>query len=113
VEEVRENGLRQFRATVRVLRGVEGWRWAEGVEGADTARGYFRSFGVTAACEQTARRLVELLVDDGTVDWAASELVAIDDEKVSQLLGPRRPDHAAAHRGEIEGAWYRSGRVYY
>jgi hypothetical protein len=55
--------------------------------------GYFKNFGVSARSLEAAQALIANAIEDGRIDWSASEW--------SEVEGP--PPH--------EGIWFESGRL--
>ena len=68
--------------------------------------GYFRNFGVRLRGDEP-HRLLERLIDDGSVDWGDSEYREIEPASLDRAIRKRivAPD--------TFGVWYRSGRMFY
>lgn len=67
--------------------------------------GYYRNFGVSAASEEEARRLVTADVPDGEIDWAESTICPRDIETLHPDIIARSGDWTEM------GIWYKSGRA--
>jgi hypothetical protein len=74
--------------------------------GPDVVVGYYQTFGVACA-PNSVRELVERQVQDGTIDWADSEVSPVDPAR----LDPEVLSLALPLAGP--GVWYSSGRSFH
>lgn len=67
--------------------------------------GYYRNIGVRAEDVKEVKRLIELRVDDGTIDWDEFEVFDFDhvDEEIRRKYRANRTDKI----------WFLSGRIFF
>jgi len=73
----------------------------------ETVVGYYLNLGVAADTTVEAATLAELIISDGIVDWASSEVYeAVQEITAQNILDKYHPDE-----GKV--VWYKSGRVFF
>jgi len=73
---------------------------------ATPAQGYYRTFGIRAVPNRVHIVLTQL-IDDGAIDWSATQWHLADASNLDQVVQERIMPVAT------EGVWYKSGRVLY